>query len=76
MLAINPCQALTSVTSNFIYGHAPYLTLDGGHTRVMDTDGLFGISLSNGTRFTPTTNNSTQSNPIELPNLEIGRAHV
>lgn len=76
MLAINPCQALTSVTSNFIYGHAPYLTLDGGHTRVMDTDGLLGISLSNGTRFTPTTNNSTQSNPIELPNLGETLANV
>lgn len=76
MLASNPCQALTSVTSNFIYGHAPYLTLDGGHTRVMDTDGLLGISLSNGTRLTPTTNNSTQSNPIELPNLSETLANV
>ena len=69
MLASNSCQALTSVTSNFIYGHAPYLTLDGGHTRVKDTNGLLGITLSNGIRFTPVTNDSTASNPIELPNL-------
>ena len=61
------CHSLTSKTSNIIHGTAPYLTLDGGRTRVVDTDGLLGISLSNGAKYTPSTNNSSISNPIALP---------
>ena len=59
--------ALTTKTTNVIYGSAPYLTFDGGRTRVTNTEALLGISLSDGRRFTPTTNNSSSTNPIELP---------
>ena len=65
-------QALSSKTSKIINGNAPYLTFDGGRTRVTNTDGLLGIYLSNGDKFTPTTNNSSYTNPIELP--EFGQS--
>ena len=58
--------ALTTKTTNIIYGSAPYLTFDGGRTRVTNTEALLRISLSDGRTFTPTTNNS-ERNPIELP---------
>ncbi|MBI0155491.1 hypothetical protein [Gilliamella sp. W8128] len=58
--------ALTTKTTNIIYGSAPYLTFDGGRTRVTNTEALLGISLSDGRAFTPT-NNSSIDNPIELP---------
>ena len=59
--------ALTTKTTNIIYGSAPYLTFDGGRTRVTNTAALLWISLSDGRTFTPTTNNSSSTNPIELP---------
>ena len=59
--------ALTTKTTNIIYGSAPYLTFDGGRTRVTNTESLLGISLSDGRAFTPTTNNSSSRNPIVLP---------
>ena len=59
-------HALTAQTTNIIYGNAPYLTFDGGLTRVTNTKALLGISLSNGDKYTPTTNNS-KDNPIVLP---------
>ena len=58
--------ALTTKTTNIIYGSAPYLTFDGGRTRVTNTEALLWISLSDGRKFTPTTNNSSY-NPIVLP---------
>ncbi|OCG03721.1 hypothetical protein [Gilliamella apis] len=58
--------ALTTKTTNIIYGSAPYLTFDGGRTRVTNTEALLRISLSDGRTFTPTTNNS-ERNPIVLP---------
>ena len=58
--------ALTTKTTNIIYGSAPYLTFDGGRTRVTNTEALLRISLSDGRTFTPTTNNS-RDNPIVLP---------
>ncbi|OCF99374.1 hypothetical protein [Gilliamella apicola] len=58
--------ALTTTTTNIIYGSAPYLTFDGGRTRVTNTEALLGISLSDGRTFTPT-NNSSMRNPIVLP---------
>ena len=58
--------ALTTTTTNIIYGSAPYLTFDGGRTRVTNIEALHWISLSDGRTFTPTTNNS-RDNPIELP---------
>ncbi|WLS97040.1 hypothetical protein [Gilliamella apis] len=59
--------ALTTKTTNIIYGSAPYLTFDGGRTRITNTESLLGISLSDGRTFTPTTNNSSYRNPIVLP---------
>ena len=59
--------ALTTKTTNIIYGSAPYLTFDGGRTRVTNTEALLRISLSDGRTFTPTTNNSSYDNPIVLP---------
>ena len=60
-------QALTANTLEVIKGDAPYLTFDGGHTRATDTDSLLGIYLSNGDKYTPSSNNSSLTNPIELP---------
>ncbi|MCX8585800.1 MULTISPECIES: hypothetical protein [unclassified Gilliamella] len=61
-------HALTSKTTrNAIQGSAPYLTFDGGRTRAVDANGLLGITLSNGVKYTPSTNSSSYSNPIELP---------
>ncbi|MCX8595678.1 hypothetical protein [Gilliamella sp. B3367] len=61
-------HALTSQTTrNAIQGSAPYLTFDGGRTRVVDTSGLLGITLSDGTQYTPSTNPSYSSRPIVLP---------
>ena len=60
-------HTLTSQTTrNAIQGSAPYLTFDGGRTRAINTDSLLGITLSNGTKYTPSTNNSSTT-PIQLP---------
>ncbi|MCX8595693.1 hypothetical protein [Gilliamella sp. B3367] len=60
-------HALTSqTTANQIQGSAPYLTFDGGRTRAVDANGLLGITLSDGTRYTPSTNLSSTT-PISLP---------
>ena len=66
--------ALTSKTLNQIHGNAPYLTFDGGYTRVTSTDGLLGITLSDGTQYTPSTNPSSSSRPIALP--VVGQSFV
>ncbi len=68
-------KALTSITSNPIYGRAPYLTFDSGRTRVTDINDLLWISLSDGTNFTPTTNNSSVT-PIVLPNAAQSFADI
>lgn len=62
-------HALTSKTTNVINGSAPYLTFDDGRTPVINADGLLEISLSNGDKYTPATNTSSQTNPIVLPNF-------
>ena len=60
-------HALTSQTTrNAIQGSAPYLTFDGGRTRVVDTNGLLAITLSDGAKYTPSTNSSSTT-PIVLP---------
>ena len=60
-------HALTSQTTrNAIQGSVPYLTFDGGRTRAVDANGLLGITLSNGTNYTPSTNLSSIT-PIVLP---------
>ncbi|MCX8663522.1 hypothetical protein [Gilliamella sp. B2911] len=61
-------HALTSqTTANQIQGTPPYLTFDGGRTCAVDTNGLLGITLSDGTRYTPSTNTSSSSAPMSLP---------
>ena len=60
-------HALTSqTTANQIQGTPPYLTFDGGRTRAVDTNGLLGITLSDGAHYTPSTNLSSTT-PISLP---------
>lgn len=58
--------ALTVNSSNSIHGNEPYLTYDGGRTRAVNSNGLLGITLSDGTQYTPSTNPSS-STPIVLP---------
>ncbi|SCB73313.1 hypothetical protein [Gilliamella intestini] len=69
-------QALSASTMNVIQGTEPYLTFDGGKTKVTTTDGLFSIILSDGATITPTTNESSPSNPIELPDENDTFANV
>jgi hypothetical protein len=69
-------QALSAVTKNMIQGSAPYLTFDGGKTKASTTEGLLGITLSDGTTITPTTNISTPTDPIVLPNAGETFANV
>ncbi|NUF28225.1 hypothetical protein GA0061081_10833 [Gilliamella bombicola] len=60
-------QALSVYTSQTIEGSAPYLTFDGGRTRVTSTESLLAIELPDGTTLTPSTNPSSSTNPIRLP---------
>ena len=76
LIAPYTCHALTSKTSNIINGNAPFLTFDGGRTRVTNTEGLLGISLSNGDKFTPTRNNSSFESPITLPEPDQSFADI
>ncbi|OCG08773.1 hypothetical protein A9G13_01550 [Gilliamella sp. wkB178] len=62
-------QALSATTAQVIHGSAPYLTFDNGVTKVTTTDGLLGITISDGTTqttYTPSHNTSTAANPIVL----------
>ncbi|OCG38491.1 hypothetical protein [Gilliamella sp. Bif1-4] len=61
-------QALSATTSERIHGTAPYLTIDGGVTKVTEIRKLLGIKLSDGRTFTPQNNPSSPTAPIELPN--------
>ncbi|NUF49327.1 hypothetical protein [Gilliamella sp. ESL0250] len=61
-------QALTSHTSRKIEGNAPYLTFDGGLTKVTSTDNLLAIELPDGRTLKPSTNTSSSRNPIKLVN--------
>lgn len=59
-------QALSAQTSKVIEGTAPYFTFDNGLNKVTTTNDLLGITLSDGTKITPQTNNSAIT-PIVLP---------
>ncbi|OCG17958.1 hypothetical protein A9G24_02385 [Gilliamella sp. App6-5] len=61
-------QALSAQTSLDIHGTAPYLTFDGGVTKANDISSLLGITLSDGTTIKANEDNSSATNPIELPN--------
>ncbi|MCO6556677.1 MAG: hypothetical protein J6577_05540, partial [Gilliamella sp.] len=62
-------QALSATTSERIHGTAPYLTFDGGVTKVTKTEDLLGIKLSDGRTFTSQNNSSSPTAPIKLPNV-------
>ena len=62
-------QALSATTFNYIQGTAPYLTFDGGVTKVTKTEDLLGIKLSDGRTFTSQNNSSSPTAPIKLPNV-------
>ncbi|OCG79556.1 hypothetical protein A9G44_10785 [Gilliamella sp. Occ4-3] len=47
----------------------PYLTIDGGVTKVTEIRELLGIKLSDGRTFTPQNNPSSPTAPIELSNV-------
>ncbi|WP_085164976.1 hypothetical protein [Gilliamella bombi] len=63
-------QALSATTSERIHGTAPYLTFDGGTTKLTTTDDLLSIKLSDGRTFTLQNNSSSPTAPIKLPNVE------
>ena len=69
-LLLLPCsfdlQALSATTNNVINGTAPYLTFDNGQTKASNTDSLLYIKLPDGRTFTPSTNTSSSTNPIEI----------
>ncbi|OCG07970.1 hypothetical protein A9G13_07140 [Gilliamella sp. wkB178] len=69
-------QALSATTAQVIHGTEPYLTFDNGATRVTTTEGLLGITLSDGSRITPAINTSTATNPIVLPRAGDTLANV
>ncbi|WP_065574385.1 hypothetical protein [Gilliamella sp. GillExp13] len=68
-------QALLARTSQVINGSAPYLTLDGGVTKLTTTDDLISIKLSDGQVLTPQNNNSVMT-PIHLPNAGDTLANI
>ncbi|NUF27351.1 hypothetical protein [Gilliamella sp. ESL0254] len=61
-------QALSAYTSKVIEGSAPYLTFDGGRTKLATTDMLLAIRLPDGRIITSSTNTSSVTNPIKLIN--------
>ncbi|MWN31155.1 MULTISPECIES: hypothetical protein [unclassified Gilliamella] len=69
-------QALTAQTSRVIEGSAPYLTLDGGRTKVTNSDGLLSIRLQDGRVITPSANPSSATNPISLPYVGSNLSHI
>ncbi len=71
-------SVLSATTNNVLVGTPPYFTFDGGITKTLSTEGLLGITLSDGTFIIPkinpafptaTPNKSTTSTPIEFPVL-------
>ncbi|WP_141669980.1 hypothetical protein [Gilliamella sp. App2-1] len=69
-------QALSATTINTIQGTAPYLTFNDGITKAYETDGLLGITLSDGTTITQKNNNSSPATPIVLPNVNESFADI
>lgn len=63
--------ALTASTSGEIHGSAPYLTFDGGKTKVTNSEELLSITLSNGRKYTfEESDPSFKQDPILLPTPE------
>ncbi|NUF27240.1 hypothetical protein [Gilliamella sp. ESL0254] len=77
LLSYSQCSiALTANTSKEIEGSAPYLTFDGGRTKVTDADSLLSIRLQDGRVITPSTNPSSAANPISLPYVGSNLGHI
>ncbi|SCB93001.1 hypothetical protein GA0061081_102374 [Gilliamella bombicola] len=77
LLSYAQCSiALTANTSKEIEGSAPYLTFDGGRTKVTDADNLLSIRLQDGRVITPSTNPSSAANPISLPYVGSNLGHI
>ncbi|MCX8727409.1 hypothetical protein [Gilliamella sp. B2838] len=75
LLYATTTQALSVTTVHVIHGSEPYLTFDNGVTKVTTTEGLLGITLSDGTQYTPSTNPSTVT-PIVLPGADQSFADI
>ncbi|MDF7670693.1 hypothetical protein PT276_05700 [Orbaceae bacterium ESL0721] len=67
LLLALPASAAITTTKSTIIGTAPYLTFDGGITKEGDTRKLLSITLSDGRVYSLENNDSTPTNPIELP---------
>ena len=67
-IPVNFTYALNITTANAIHGGAPYLTYDGGITKVDSTESLLSITLSDGTVISAENDESSLTNPIQLPN--------
>ncbi|MDF7670256.1 hypothetical protein PT276_03395 [Orbaceae bacterium ESL0721] len=67
LLIALPASAAITTTKSTIIGTAPYLTFDGGITKEEDTRKLLSITLSDGRVYSLDNNDSTPTNPIELP---------
>lgn len=74
----NHAIALSAITTEKIQGSGPYFTLDGGRTKVTNSQGLLGITLSDGRHYVVSgnpsgvypnsiENTSSVENPIVLP---------
>ncbi|OCG38295.1 MULTISPECIES: hypothetical protein [unclassified Gilliamella] len=79
LLPANSAIALSATTNKVIRGSAPYLTFDGGATKITSVEGLLGIKLPNSSYIPPGINSalypnaqvdtSNADNPIEMPNI-------
>ncbi|MDF7671078.1 hypothetical protein PT276_07715 [Orbaceae bacterium ESL0721] len=67
LLLALPASAAITTTKSTIIGTSPYLTFDGGITKESDTSKLLSITLSDGRFYNLDNNDSTPTNPIELP---------
>lgn len=56
-------------TAEIIHGSSPYITFDEGVTKINDTSTLLGITLSDGKIIKADDDVSSESNPIESPNV-------
>lgn len=70
LLTINSAYGLNAHTAKTINGEPPYLTFDGGVTKVNDASALLSITLSDGNEIKATDDTSSLDKPIELPNGE------
>lgn len=73
---MNSAYSESASTINFIHGSRPYLTYDGGRTKIDSTEALLGIGLSNGTFINAAEDSSSIFNPIELPNINDTIANI